>query len=59
MKIQVKSFTAVNNSKNEFISLDEKTRENIKIKISYNLSEILSEIFSSDRDICKLFSERT
>ena len=59
MKIQVKSFAAVNNSKNEFISLDEKTRENIKIKISYNLSEILSEIFSSDRDICKLFSERT
>ena len=59
MKIQVKSFAVVNNSKNEFISLDEKTRENIKIKISYNLSEILSEIFSSDRDICKLFSERT
>ena len=59
MKIQVKSFAAVNNSKNEFISFDEKTRENIKIKISYNLSEILSEIFSSDRDICKLFSERT
>ena len=59
MKIQVKSFATVNNSKNEFISLDEKTRENIKIKISYNLSEILSEIFSSDRDICKLFSERT
>ncbi|MBR6386309.1 MAG: hypothetical protein IKS03_09370 [Ruminococcus sp.] len=59
MNIQVKSFAAVNNSKNEFISFDEKTRENIKIKISYNLSEILSEIFSSDRDICKLFSERT
>ena len=59
MKIQVKSFVQVNNSKNEFISLDEKARENIKIKISYNLSEILSEIFSSDSDICKLFSERT
>ena len=59
MKIQAKSFICEENSEKEFDLTDKKTSENAKQQISSELSEIISEIFSSDMQLYKIFFKRT